>query len=326
MIRLIKLAARIANQRLILPFYHAVSNNPPPHLKHLYKIRSVETFTNDLDYLLKIYEPISMETLVAYIKGEGSLPNYAFLLSFDDGLREFAQNAWPVLKQKNIPVTLFVNPGFIETDALFYRLKASLLIEVLQQQTEINYNTLAHLIPNTILDKDALIQFIQKVDYSNKLSLDALAVFFDFDFVNYKQTNQPYLNLQELKELAAQGVTMGAHSMNHPLFNKLDDAAKFNQFHESMQWLILHLNPAQHTFSFPFTDYGIGQSFFNKMQNSEVNLEASFGTAGLKNEQIKFHYQRIPVENYSLSMQNILAYQYLYYFAKSPFYKNTIKR
>jgi len=45
---------RVSGQHLILPFYHAVSDEEVVHLKHLYPVISTSRFEKDLDFLQQI--------------------------------------------------------------------------------------------------------------------------------------------------------------------------------------------------------------------------------------------------------------------------------
>ncbi len=324
---LVKLLALITKQQLILPFYHAVSNNPPLHLKHLYPIRSEHQFRNDLDFLLKVYEPISINQLVRFINGERTIPKYAFLLSFDDGLSEFAANAWPILKEKNIPATLFVNPGFVENKSMFFRLKISLLIEQVKSRKNIvDFNQIKAITKKDISNNASLIHFLYQMNYHQQLMIDDLAVCLGVDFFKYLEKHKPYLTLNELQNIAADGVCIGAHSMDHPLFNQLSEDKQFNQFAESVTWVKNNIVPEFTTFSFPFTDFAISQKFFKSIKESPLEIDLTFGTAGLKKDSVPFHFQRIPIEKKDWVLEKTLLFQYVYFLLKAPFFRNTIRR
>lgn len=322
----LKNLARATNQRLVMPFYHAVSDIPPLHLNHLYRIRSQKQFAADLDALLKIYKPISLDTLIRFTKGEAHLPKFACFISFDDGLREFGELAWPILQQKGIPVTLFINPGFVDNKAMFYRLKASLLIEAFQSEKTIDFKSINESLQLEIQNLAGLIQFVQNVSYENQSVLDQLADLIAYDFELYQQTVKPYLELEELKQLQQSGVAIGTHSMDHPLFHKLSQEQQFQQVNDSIGWIKQYLHSEYSAFSFPFTDYGIPAGFFKQLREDNPGVQATFGTAGLKKEKIPTHFQRIPIENNAWTMEQILAYQYFYFIMKAPFFKNTIQR
>jgi peptidoglycan/xylan/chitin deacetylase (PgdA/CDA1 family) len=323
----LKVLSFITGKQLIMPFYHAVSDNPPAHLKHLYAIRSRKQFSDDLDFLLRHYEPISVETLVNYIQGKGNLPKFSFLLSFDDGLREFGDVVWPILKTAGVPVALFVNPDFTSNQQVFYRLKSSLLIEHFTTVTENpDYEKLSTLLSFPIKDKKSFFEFLNRIDYSQKELLDLLADYFSIDFGSYFKKHQAYLTLNEIQELAKQGVSIGGHSMDHPMFNRLDTDEQFRQLIESVDWVKQHVDVKNSIFSFPFTDFALPGSFFSELKKNAPYIDATFGTAGLKNEVIPFHFQRIAMEKNFRSMKQRLLYEYLYYLTKAPFFRNTIRR
>ena len=86
------------------------------------------------------------------------------------------------------------------------------------------------------------------------------------------------------------------------------------------------LNIQNKLFSFPFSDYKVPMSFFTYLtRNAEVDL--SFGTAGLKNDPVETHIQRIPVEKDGFSSaEEIIRAEYFYYIGKALLGKNIIKR
>ncbi len=118
----INIYARLTGQKRILPFYHAVSNNPKPHLKHLGYYRTKDHFENDLDFFLKYYYNIPIEE----IEKTNSM---TFHISFDDGLSEVYNEAIPILLEKKVDASLFINTDFIDNERLFYRHKISLIID-----------------------------------------------------------------------------------------------------------------------------------------------------------------------------------------------------
>ena len=49
----------------------------------------------------------------------GTLPPRAVCLTFDDGYSSVPREAWPLLKARNLPMTLFVVPGYLSGDRAF---------------------------------------------------------------------------------------------------------------------------------------------------------------------------------------------------------------
>jgi len=113
----------ISKQQLILPFYHLVSDDAPHFVNGLYKPKSIQQFKTDLDFLLKYYQPITLEQVIHYNKGKIKLEKPSFHLTFDDGLANFYHIVAPILTEKKIPATVFLNTDFVDNKELFYRYK-----------------------------------------------------------------------------------------------------------------------------------------------------------------------------------------------------------
>src|SRR5687767_2369317 len=119
---------KISRKRLFCPFYHLVSNEDVPHIKHLYSFKNVHQFRKDLDVLLKNFIPIDLPDLSKIVR-EGSMKKNGFFLSFDDGLSECYHVIAPILKEKGVPATFSINSAFVDNKNLFYRYQASIIIE-----------------------------------------------------------------------------------------------------------------------------------------------------------------------------------------------------
>jgi hypothetical protein len=55
-------------------------------------------------------------------------------------------------------------------------------------------------------------------------------------------------------------------------------------------------------------------------------LDATFGTAGLKEDPVDFHFQRIPMEMKKIPAYRILKGEYIYYLLKGLLGRNKITR
>lgn len=69
---------------------------------------SKETFVGQMDYLTqKGYQTVTLIDLVASLQSGQILPPKPIILTFDDGYRDFYENAYPVLKAHNFKATIF---------------------------------------------------------------------------------------------------------------------------------------------------------------------------------------------------------------------------
>ncbi len=75
-----------------------------------------DVFRGQIDYLLgKGYQIIGLDDMLNGITN-GSLPSKPVVLTFDDGYRDFYDDVFPILKEKNIKATVFVISQFTGGD------------------------------------------------------------------------------------------------------------------------------------------------------------------------------------------------------------------
>ncbi len=318
----------LTGQGLILPFYHSIQGKEAlPHIRHLYYPRSVEQFETDLDFFLQHYKPISLDELVTAVKDETELPKNAFFLSFDDGLREVYEIAAPILKRKGVPATLFLNSAFVDNKALFFRYKVSVLIETINKQklSKTQINRLGEVLSLQSPEKALIEEDLLKLNYSQRQLPDEVAKIIEFDFKNFLKTQQPYLTTAQIRQLAKDGFSIGAHSVDHPLYADINLAEQIRQTDESVHWVQRRFKPKHRVFSFPFTDHEVSAAFFETMEEDNIT-DLTFGCAGIKEDSFTTHFQRIPMEEFTTSAEEILRGEYLYFMLKALVGRNYIER
>jgi peptidoglycan/xylan/chitin deacetylase (PgdA/CDA1 family) len=71
-----------------------------------------ENFEAQVELVARHYHAVSLAELLSAQRGECSLPERSVLLTFDDGYRDFAEQAWPILRRAGLPAVLFVPTAF----------------------------------------------------------------------------------------------------------------------------------------------------------------------------------------------------------------------
>ena len=315
----------VTGQHCVLPFYHLISDEQVIHIKNLYRVKSVKEFKADLDFFLKQYKPVDFYELISGSK----IRENRVLFSFDDGLREFYDVIAPVLKQKGIPAVCFLNSGFIDNKELFFRYKASILMEQLKTSnvSSAKEKELKNWFQTKRLVYDDRFQSLLSVNYRNREFLDELAILLDVDFSAYLQQHKPYLETGQIEELIAQGFHFGSHSIDHPFYAEIEEEEQLVQTKRSMDEIVSLFKLDYRLFSFPFSDHGVSKNFFEKIFDP-VNPAAdiTFGTSGLKKDSCVRNMQRIPVEIGNYTAEEVVYGEYLYYICKAFLGKNRIKR
>ena len=83
-------------------------------------IVSVNMFNQQMRYLSKNYNVISLDHLVDSLKNNSPLPKKGVVITFDDGWRDNYSFALPILKKYNLPATIFLTSGYIGTNKTFW--------------------------------------------------------------------------------------------------------------------------------------------------------------------------------------------------------------
>lgn len=291
-----RVLGRITKAPTLHVFYHIVTDDAAPHISSLYPIRSIQQFKDDLDWILRHFSPITLDELVT--KEQFSRP--VFHLSFDDGLRQCSDTIKPVLLEKGIPATFFINPDFVDNKQLMYRYIAGLIAH---KKPDLSNKVLAmgH------ADIAALI------DLSNQNSID---------IHGFLKEYKPYMTTTQIRDLANFGFTIGAHSLNHPMYASVDQEEQLRQTTQSIQYVREKFEVSNPPFAFPFTDFGVKSSFFDHLSPETI----SFGCAGLKQERQKGHFQRLAIEKSNKGAGAIITAEYLAYLGKMMLGRHVARR
>lgn len=315
---ILKTLISVSNQKLILPFYHSVSDATIHFSNHLYHSKSVNEFKKELNVLLKYFQPISLEELIHFKKTKQQIKKPCFHLTFDDGLSNFYHVIAPILKEKNISATIFLNTDFIDNKDLFYRYKANILWNHYKKVDKNIKQKFEGYIQNTNVKN-----YLFSMDWKNRKKLEQLAKAIDFDFNYFLDKEKPYLTIDQIKSLQKDGFTFGAHSCNHPKYSEIDLAEQLQQTNNSLSWLQLNLAIDYNVFSFPFNDIGVSKSFFEQIK-PEVDL--TFGTSGLKKDEIDFNLQRLDMEKNTGNAHHFLIKRYFKSIIRNLTLSKSIKR
>ena len=318
---------RCSGQKMVFPYYHTVSDETLSHIRNVFPYRSVSRFSGDLDYLQRHFRPAGLKEMIRWQEDASSLRQPHFFLSFDDGLREVYEVIAPMLVKKGIPAVFFLNTGFLDNRALFYRYKASLILDRLET---IRYSPATAEIMQSRFhlpgrDKRHIVRFIRDVNYDRRTVLDEMAAILELDFDAFLKVKKPYMTSEQVRELAGQGFCIGAHSTDHPDFSLLGMETRLEQFHTSLDFVMKGFGQTSGLFAFPFSDSGVSNAFFNRVQETR-KAAATFGTGGLKNDPIPFHHQRISMEALRLPAGLTLRGEFMVYLVQSLLGRNTVRR
>ena len=161
-----------------------------------------------------------------------------FHLSFDDGFSDNYEIALGFLKKEKIDATFFIVKDFLDNNDMFFRNKASLLINHIRM---IDKNNVSNIVTDFLKSKNLFYESISnsllKIKYKDKLILDEIGKLCSFSFAEYLEIKKPYMSSNQIQELIGAGFSIGAHSIDHPKLQELDIEDQINQAKESINFI-----------------------------------------------------------------------------------------
>ena len=236
-------------------------------------------FAEQMDFLAENYRVVSVEDVLDAVRNGRSLPSRAVLLSFDDAYCDFAEHAWPILRQRRLPVTLFVPTGFPDRpervfwwDRLYQAIAATTADRV---DTPFGPSSLS-------APEDRLHCYRQLRDRIKELPGHEAMELVDRVCRELKQ-DRPVpgvLSWDALRSLAGEGVTLGAHTRSHPVVDRIPVDEVRAEVSGSIEDLKREIGSALPIFAYPAGRYD-DQAV---QVVAEAGIELAFTTGGGVND------------------------------------------
>jgi peptidoglycan/xylan/chitin deacetylase (PgdA/CDA1 family) len=174
-------------------------------------------------YLAEHYHVVSLTEALAAVIDDHPLPPKSVLVTFDDGYRDFAEHAWPVLQRHRLPVTVFIPTAFPDQpdaafwwDRLYCAVQSTNAGKVETPECRIEWGSRQQ--KGTALRK--MVSLVKSLP-----DRQAQQVVNDIcSSLGSPAVPNPTLGWDELSQLAAAGVTLAPHTRRHPLLNRVDVA------------------------------------------------------------------------------------------------------
>ncbi len=263
-------------------FYHAVSDEPMEHARHLYPVVPVAQFEEALLFLKERYQFISYARLhAARISGE-ALPANAVHLSFDDGFQECFSVVRPILMDYSIPCTFFLTTDWIDNRAMFYRNKISLCIDRLRADPS-TLPRLGSLTPGD-LTLEATIGWLKELRLPDEDVINQVCRQLAVDWEKFLCESQPYLTTSQVQQMTAEGFTIGAHTKTHRKLRDLSDAEIEEEIVESCREVQGITGQEIVPFSFPHSAFGIDRGLLFSIRVRYPFVGLLFDTKGVRKD------------------------------------------
>lgn len=269
-------------------FYHSISERPLPHVEHLYPSVPLQRFEGALLYLKKSYALVSYQQLHQHVTQGDPLPKRAVHLSFDDGYAECFTLVRPLLLKYGIPCTFFLTTDLIDNRRMFYRNKVSLCIEhvnnltLAEETVATAFKALNQRLDLSIRTPDDFVTWIKPLVQGDEDLIDQVCSVLALDIPGYLAKQSPYLTRQQIKQMHADGFTIGSHTRSHPKLVQLSPIEMEAEIVASSQ-IVSEITGAEIVpFSFPNSGTGVERRLLADIRSRHPLLGLFFDTKGIR--------------------------------------------
>lgn len=129
-------------------------------LYHNIDSSSKHNFEKQMQFIKKHMQPISLNKLIDYLIKKKPFPPKSIVITLDDGYENFYHYAYPILKKYQIPATIFLVTGYIDTAKNFWWDNSSILswsqIKEMAKNNNIDFgsHSINHYNLTTLSDKE----------------------------------------------------------------------------------------------------------------------------------------------------------------------------
>lgn len=234
-------------------------------------------FARQMDFVRRRFNVVSAGDITAWLQGRQSLPPRPALITFDDGYRDNLDYALPVLRERQLPAVIYLATDYIgKASPFFWDLLAYCFYHTSKTEADLPLAGRQHWSDEKTRDAvlDSWLSLLKTLPDAEKWAAikqlpEALEVLVADDaFADM------HLTWDQVREMVAAGVDMGAHTQSHPILTRVSLEQARTEVHGSKARIEAEIDRPVTTFAYPN-----GQpSDFNAALQSIIR-EAGLGAA-----------------------------------------------
>lgn len=215
-----------------------------------------EEFQRQMDWARRHFQVLSFADLHGCDKEDRPWPRRALIVTFDDGYADNYTHAFPILKELNLPATIFLSTSYMDQPRLFWWDAIAYCVKHtrLPQFSLPGDSTEAFSLQGQCAKQKAINKILHHVksvpeeekDCFMKKLPELLQVTLPDDISSANQ-----LNWQQVQEMSDNRIEFGGHSLTHPILTNISATQLDEEIAGSRQAIEAHINQEVLVFSFP---------------------------------------------------------------------------
>ncbi len=203
-------------------FYHKVQRRPVSIWGD--PVLGMQQFEEQVSFLAREYQPLSLSELVAGLQRKAPIPDRAVVLTFDDGYRNNLVLAAPILRHYGVPATFFITTGLIGTNQWMWAYECEHIFHQYPQKRireSARHPVIERIcslgLPNQVAML-ACVEYLKTVPHDELR--EVVARLREQLPVELDEENR-FLSWNEVRRLRDDGFEIGAHTETHPILSRL---------------------------------------------------------------------------------------------------------
>lgn len=239
----------------------------------------VGTFREVCAHLSRHYEVVSLEQAVVESGKIGDPVKPRVAITFDDGYQSNLKLALPVLREFDLPATVFVSSAFVSGELLWFQKLDLAMQRATGERLTLSLGGTFYDWPLTSRDQRrsalaVLLAALKKLTWSElNQQVEKILGLLAVDLTQQWPSELRPLTMEELRELAADTrVEIGGHTHRHPLLGRCTDEEAREEIVGGAQQLRQMLGQSPRWFAYP----NGGSGDFDVRKSAEWLKEAGF--------------------------------------------------
>jgi len=218
---------------------------------------SPEEFAAMMRFAADRYRVIGVRQLVKALTGGPALPRRALLLTFDDGYRDFAEYAWPVLRELGLPALLFVPTAFPPDPARALWWDAVYQMINRTKAEELHLDGMGRLgLDGGAARTEAVRQIVEHFTECSDDERMAGLQHLERKLGVTPRGEDAVLSWDDLRRLGGEGLDIAPHSHTHPILARLDEVKMLEEVRTSQRLIKEQLGQEHPVFCYPNGEEG----------------------------------------------------------------------
>ena len=213
---------------------------------------SARELERQLRYLRRQFELVPLHSPVSSLAAGYSGHSRQLALTFDDGLRSNVRVAYPILRKLGIPATFFVCPGLIEQRAWLWN------VEARQRLRSLEPGALQALTGELGVpaDPEQMVEWMKTLALATRMQVETRVREASRRFQPTPDMHErcDVADWDELRSLDPKLVTIGSHTLTHPILSRSTDEELESEIAGSRLAAETRLQRAVDLFAYPNGD------------------------------------------------------------------------